>query len=139
MSAPYGNEALHNVEDRGVNSGHRRASGKAMTRIQDDQATDRAEDLVSELKAIEFWDAVHKRNLFPFWYDQVAFESRQKRRAEITQELQRVSDRNGHASHPAPSPGPSESQSEGTIRVAKTRHSPQNSHDRYRGRQSETR
>jgi hypothetical protein len=73
MSAPYGNEALHNVEDRGVNSGHRRASGKAMTRIQDDQATDRAEDLVSELKAIEFWDAVHKRNLFPFWYDQVAF------------------------------------------------------------------
>jgi hypothetical protein len=72
-----------------------------MSQIQDDQTTGRAEQLLSELKAIELWDAIYKRSVFPFWYDHIAFVSRQKRRAEITRELQRMSDGSGYASHPA--------------------------------------
>jgi hypothetical protein len=34
-------------------------------RIQDDQTTGRAEELVTELKAIALWDAVYKRNSIP--------------------------------------------------------------------------
>jgi hypothetical protein len=94
---------------------------------------------MSELKAIEFWDAVHKQNLFPFWYDKIAFLSRQKRRAAITSELQRMNDRNGCAAHPASSTGPSQSQSEDTVRAATERQPPQSSHDRYQSKQSRTR
>jgi hypothetical protein len=71
-----------------------------MGRIQDDQTTGGAEHLVSELKAIELWDAVYKRNLFPLWYDHIAFVSRQKRRAEIVSELERMRDGNVYASNP---------------------------------------
>lgn len=107
-----------------------------MSRIQDDQTTGRAEQLESELKAIELWDAIHKRNLFPFWYDHVAFVSRQKRRAEITSELQRMSDGNVYASHPVSNTDLSQGQSEDTVRE---RRPPQSSHDRHRGKQNGTR
>jgi hypothetical protein len=110
-----------------------------MSRIPGDQATARTEDLVSELKAIEFWDAVHKQNLFPFWYDHIAFVSRQKRRAAITSELRRMNDRNGYASHPASSTGTSQGLSENTVRAVTERHPPESSHDRYQSKQSGTR
>jgi hypothetical protein len=70
-----------------------------MSRIHDDQPTGRSEQLVRELKAIEHWDAAYKRKVFPFWYEHIAFVSRQKRRAEIASVLQRMSDGNGHDSH----------------------------------------
>jgi hypothetical protein len=76
-----------------------------MTRIQDDQTTGRAQELVTELKAIELWDAVYKRNPFPLRYDDIAFVSRQKRRAEITSELQRMNYGNGYVSHTASGTG----------------------------------
>jgi len=79
---------------------------EGMSRIRDDQTTGRAEELVTEREAIELWDAVHKRNPFPFSCDHIAFVSRQKRRAEITSELQRMNDGNGHASQPPSSNRP---------------------------------
>jgi hypothetical protein len=66
-----------------------------MSQIRDRQTTGRTEELVSKLEAIELWDAVYKRNLFPFWFDHIAFVSRQKRRAEITRELQRMNEEKG--------------------------------------------
>jgi hypothetical protein len=94
---------------------------------------------VSELKAIELWDAVYMRNLFPFWYDDMAFVSRQKRRAEITSELQRMSDGNVYASHPVSSTDVSQGQSEDTVWVVREPRPLQSSHDRHRGKQSGTR
>ena len=76
-----------------------------MSRIPDDQTTGRAEELVTELEAIELWDAVYKLNPSPYSCDHIAFVSRQKRRAEITSELQRINDRNGHTSQPPSSTG----------------------------------
>ena len=107
-----------------------------MTRIQDDQTTGRAQELVTELKAIELWDAVYKRNPFPLRYDDIAFVSRQKRRAEITSELQRMNYGNGYVSHPASSTGPSQNQSEDTVRVAIKRRRPESSRDKYRNERS---
>jgi hypothetical protein len=88
-----------------------------MSRTQDDQTTGRTEELVTELEAIELWDAVHMRNPFPFPCDRIAFVSRQKRRVEITSELQRMNDGNGQTSEPLSSTGLSQNQSEDTIRV----------------------
>lgn len=60
--------------------------------VQDDQITSRAERLVNELEAIALWDAAYRRNLCPLAYEHMAFVSRQKRHAEITSELRRMSD-----------------------------------------------
>jgi hypothetical protein len=110
-------------------------AGKAC-RIQDDQTTSRAEELVTELKAIALWDAVYKRNLFPFWYDHIAFVSRQKRHTKITSELQRMNDGNGYTSHPASSTDLSQSESEDTVRAPTKRHRTQSSHDKCRNERS---
>jgi hypothetical protein len=109
-----------------------------MSRIHDDQTAGRAEQLGNELKAIELWDAVYKRNLFPFWYDHGAFVSRQRRRGEITSELQRMNAGNVYASHPVSSTDVSQGQSEDTVRVVGERRPPQSSHDRHQGKQSGT-
>jgi hypothetical protein len=106
-----------------------------MSRLQDDQTTGRAEELVSELKAIELWDAVYKGTVFPFWYDHIAFVSRQKRRLEIASELHCISDRNVDARRPIPNTNVSQGQSEETLRVVRDRRPPQNSHDEHRGKQ----
>jgi hypothetical protein len=80
---------------------------------------------VSELKAIELWDAVYKRNVFPSWYDHIAFVSRQRRRAEITSELQRMSYENDSASQPVDNADVARSQSEGMVLVASERLPPE--------------
>ena|ERR1700722_13647216 len=105
-----------------------------MSRIQNGQTTSRVEELVSELKAIELWDAVYQRNLSSFWFDRMAFVSRQKRRAEISSELQCIND----ASRPVPSTGLSQSQSEETVREVRERRPPQSSHDRSRNERNRT-
>jgi hypothetical protein len=80
---------------------------------------------VSELRAIELWDAIYKRNVIPFWYDHIAFMSRQKRRGEISSELQRMSDQNDSASQPVDNADVGQGQSEGMVRVASQRIPPE--------------
>ncbi len=48
---------------------------------------DAADRLLSELTAIEYWDAEYWKNHCPEFYEKVAFEARQERRSEIIRQL----------------------------------------------------
>jgi hypothetical protein len=48
------------------------------------------ETLVSELRAINYWDSELWRHKPPDWNEMVAFLSRQKRRSEIIRQLLRL-------------------------------------------------
>jgi hypothetical protein len=50
------------------------------------------EDLLSELRAIRYWDTEFCRRSSPDWSDSAAFVSRQKRRREIIRKLLTVSE-----------------------------------------------
>jgi len=50
------------------------------------------EDLLSELRAIRYWDTEFCRRSSPAWYETAAFISRQKRRREIIRKLLTVSE-----------------------------------------------
>ena len=53
-----------------------------------DQALlDRVEPLVTELKAIEWWDVEYMRNIGSVEHEKFAFEARQMRRSEILSKL----------------------------------------------------
>jgi hypothetical protein len=61
-----------------------------MRRIVSDGALERLEELVSELRAISYWDAEYKRHRCPEWYETVAYVSRQKRRSDIIRQLYKI-------------------------------------------------
>ena len=56
-----------------------------------DETIEELDRLVSELRAIGFWDTAYRRNLSPEFYETVAFATRQKRRREILRQLQQLS------------------------------------------------
>jgi hypothetical protein len=53
----------------------------------DNEALDRVERLVAELRAIERWDEGHRRDGFPEGYERLSFIARQERRSEIVSQL----------------------------------------------------
>lgn len=58
-----------------------------MRGIVSDGTIEQLGKLVSELRAISLWDAKYQRRRCPDWYETVAYVSRQKRRAEILDQL----------------------------------------------------
>ena len=58
-----------------------------MRGIVSDGTIEQLGKLVSELRAISLWDAKYQRCRCPDWYETVAYVSRQKRRAEILDQL----------------------------------------------------
>jgi hypothetical protein len=77
-------QALHHNEE---NHGPVFAKGKGVRQILSDEAIGELEKLVSELRAISYWDAEYWRQRCPERYETVAFVSRQKRRSEIIRQL----------------------------------------------------
>jgi hypothetical protein len=59
-------------------------------RVVSNGAIEQVEKLVSELRAISYWDADYKRHRCPEWYETVAYASRQKRRSEIIRQLYKI-------------------------------------------------
>ena len=51
--------------------------------------TERAEALLNELRAINYWDGQYDRHRAPNWNETVAYISRQRRRGEIIRQLLR--------------------------------------------------
>jgi hypothetical protein len=61
-----------------------------MRQILRDETIEKVDKLVSELRAINYWDTEYWRHRCPEWYETVAFLSRQKRRSENIRQLLRV-------------------------------------------------
>lgn len=61
---------------------------------------DRADQLIEELKAIEYWDANCWRTKLPRGYEMTALHARQRRRTEILQQLLNVAGATGEWNEP---------------------------------------
>lgn len=74
----------------GIVHGYCRANHCRMRSVADNDGWDRVERLVTELQAIERWDADYLRSGYPEAYEMLAFVARRKRRVEILSHLVRL-------------------------------------------------